>query len=106
VEVDDEASGRREIVKHLFKVGNMFRDGTDDDEGVISILEDRTGEVINQGVQEEPLAGGMGDHLLQDVNNNVEKEWGKGVALPQAAAALDPSSGHSVKEDRSLAREV
>jgi hypothetical protein len=50
VEVDDEASGRREIVKHLFKVGNMFRDGTDDDEGVISILEDRTGEVVNKRV--------------------------------------------------------
>jgi hypothetical protein len=50
MEVDDEASGRREIVKHLFQVDDVLGNGADDDEGVVSVLEDRAGEVVNEGV--------------------------------------------------------
>jgi hypothetical protein len=81
-------------------------DSPDDDEGVVSVLEDRAGEVIHEGVEEKAFPGGLEDHLLQDVNNDIEQEGGKRVTLPKPAAALDPSAGDTIKEDRSSTRVI
>jgi hypothetical protein len=54
-------------------------------------------------VQEKAIAGGLEDHLLQDINDDIEQERGEGVALPEATAALNPSAGDPVEQDRSLA---
>ena len=37
-------------MKEIFKVCNMLRNGTDDDECIIRILENGTREVIDEGV--------------------------------------------------------
>jgi response regulator of citrate/malate metabolism len=96
VEVDGEPGGLREVIKDLFEVRNMLRNSANDDECVVSILKDRTEEVINERVEEEPLPRGLQNHLLQDIHNNIEEERGEGVSLSEAAAALDPSSRHPV----------
>jgi hypothetical protein len=50
----------------------------DDDESVISILEDRTEEVIHKRVKKEALSRGLQDHILQDIHNNIKEEGGRG----------------------------
>jgi hypothetical protein len=106
VEVDSQASVRGESVKGSFKVGNMLGDGPDDDEGIISILENRTRKVVDQGVKQKPLTRGLEKKLLEDISNDVEKEGGEGVALTQTTPTLDPPPGDAIKKDRSLARMV
>jgi hypothetical protein len=84
----------------------MFRDRSDNDKGIISVLEDGTSEVIHKRVEEEAISGGLKKHLLKHVCHNVEQEGGKGVSLAKAAAALDPSTRNAIEENRSLARVV
>jgi hypothetical protein len=102
MEVDDETGGRREAVEDIFEIRDMLRNGPDNNESVIGVLEDRTGKVIDERVQEETFARGMEDHLLEDINNDVEKEGGERVTLPQTATALDPFPGYSVEENSGL----
>jgi hypothetical protein len=84
----------------------MLRDRSDNDKGIISVLEDGTSEVIHKRVEEEAISGGLKKHLLKHVCHNVEQEGGKGVSLAKAAAALDPSTRNAIEENRSLARVV
>jgi hypothetical protein len=81
VEVDSQAGGRREGIQGSFKVGNMLGDGPDDDEDIISVLENRARKIIDQGVEQKPLARGLKKKLLEDISNDVEKEGGEGVSL-------------------------
>jgi hypothetical protein len=50
VEVDGKACGRGKEVKEPFKVSHMLRDGPNDDESVVGILENGAREVIDEGV--------------------------------------------------------
>jgi hypothetical protein len=59
----------------------MVRDGSNDNEGVISILEDGTREIINKRVKEKTFTSGVEQELLKDIHNNVEEERGKRVTL-------------------------
>jgi hypothetical protein len=76
MEIYGKTSCRREVIKSKLEVGDVVRDSADDNQSVISILEDRTGEVINQGVKEEAITGGLEKELLEDISNNVEQEGG------------------------------
>jgi hypothetical protein len=84
----------------------MLRDSSDDDEGIISVLENRAREIVNQRVEEKPLTGSFKKHLLEDVNNDVEQEGGQGIALPKATPTLDPPPRNPIKENHRLARVV
>jgi hypothetical protein len=44
----------------------MLRDGPDNDDSIVGILEDRAGEVIYKWVKKEPLARSLKDNLLKD----------------------------------------
>jgi hypothetical protein len=50
VEIDDETSGRQEAVQDSLEICNMLRDGPDDNEGIISVLKDSAGEVVDKRV--------------------------------------------------------
>jgi hypothetical protein len=50
VEIDDETGGRREAIQESLEICNMLRDGPDDNEGIIGILKDRAGEVVDKRV--------------------------------------------------------
>jgi hypothetical protein len=106
VEINDETSGGGEVIKDLFEVRNMLGDSPDDDKGVIRVLKGGARKIIDEGVQEKAVAGGLEDHLLQDINDDIEQERGEGVALPEATAALNPSAGDPVEQDRSLTSAV
>jgi hypothetical protein len=106
VEIYGESSSSGKVIEEPLKIGDMLWGSTDDNEGVIRILEKGAMEVVNKGVKEESRAGCMHEHLLKDVSNNVEQEWGKGVALSEPPATLDPSPWDTVEEDRSLARMI
>jgi hypothetical protein len=84
----------------------MLRNSSNNDESIISILKDGTGEVIHQGMLKEPLTGSVEEHLLKNIDNDIEEEGGKGVALPEAASTLDPSARDPIKENRRLASMV
>jgi hypothetical protein len=51
VEVDGKPSSCREIVQDALQVSHMLWNSTDDDEGVIGVLEDRARKVVHQGVE-------------------------------------------------------
>jgi hypothetical protein len=106
MEVNSETRGRGEGVEDPFQVDDMLGNGPDDDEGIISILEDGTGEIIDKRVKEESLPGGLEEHLLKDIYNDVEEERGQGVSLAEPSTTLNPPSGNSVKEDGCVAREI
>jgi hypothetical protein len=46
------------------------------------------------------------EHLLKNIDNDIEEEGGKGVTLPEAASTLDPSARDPIKENRRLASMV
>jgi hypothetical protein len=51
VEVDGKTCGRSKEVKEPFKVSHMLRDGSNDDESIVGVLQNGAREVIDQGVQ-------------------------------------------------------
>jgi hypothetical protein len=106
VEINVEPSGHREIIQESFKVSNMVRDGSNDNEGVISILEDGTREIIDKRVKEKTFTRGVEQELLKDIHNNVEEERGKRVTLTKPPLALNPASGDSIQKNRSLTRVI
>jgi hypothetical protein len=81
----------------------VLGDRTNNDEGVIGILEDGTREIVHQGVKEKAREGGETEHLLKDVSDNVEQKRGERVSLPESPSALDPASRDAIEKDRSLA---
>jgi hypothetical protein len=78
VKIDSEPNSGSEFVKNIFKIGNVFRDGANDNEGVVGVLEDRTGEVFNKRVEKEPIPRGLEQKLLENVCDNVEEEGERG----------------------------
>jgi hypothetical protein len=81
----------------------MTGDGPDDNKGVVSILENRTRQVINKRVKKPPLSRGLQEELLEDISNNVEEKGGERVSLPEATTALNPPARNTVQKNRSLA---
>jgi hypothetical protein len=79
MKVYGEARSSREIIKELLKVGDVVRNRTNDNESIIGILEDGTGQIINKRVEKEAGAGGLEEKLLEDISNDVEKERGERV---------------------------
>jgi hypothetical protein len=41
-------------------------------------------------VKEETLPGSLEEHLLKDINNDVEEEGGQGVPLAEPSTTLNP----------------
>jgi hypothetical protein len=82
----------------MFEVGDMVRDGSNNDEGVVGVLEDGARKVIDKGVEEKASKGGQAEHLLEDISNNVEKERGERVSLSKTTKTLD--IGSSAQECR------
>jgi hypothetical protein len=76
VEVNGEPGGRGEVFKDPFMVRDVFRDSADDDNSAIGILKDMAKEIIHKRVKKNALTIDLQNHLLQDINNNVEKERG------------------------------
>jgi hypothetical protein len=60
-------------------------------------------EVIDKGVKEQACSRSLEEHLLEHINNNVEKEGGERISLPQSAPALDLAPRNSIEKDGSLA---
>jgi hypothetical protein len=84
----------------------MFRDSPEDNEGIISILENGTKKVINKGVEKETVSRCLEKHLLKNIRNDVEKEGGQRISLPQSSAALNSVPRNAVEKHCSLASEV
>jgi predicted house-cleaning noncanonical NTP pyrophosphatase (MazG superfamily) len=70
----------------------MLRNGANNNEGIIRVLRNRTREITNKRVGEEPIARGLKKKLLENINNNVEEKRGEGIALAKAAATSNPRS--------------
>ena len=51
MKINDETSGARKGVEEIFQVGNMLRDGTNDNEHVISVLQNGAREIIHERVK-------------------------------------------------------
>lgn len=64
MEVNCKAHGSREVIKDFLKIANVLQDRSDNDKGIVSVLEDGTGEVIHKRVKEEAIPGGLKEHLL------------------------------------------
>ena len=101
-----EPGGRREGIKNGFQVRNMLGVSSNDDEGIVSILKNRTGEVVDKWVEEKASARGMKDALLQHIGDNVKEERGEGIALAKPLATLNPSSRDIIEKHRRLTRGV
>jgi hypothetical protein len=106
VKIDDQARGSREVVENSFEVGDMFRDSPNDNEGIISILENGAGKVINQRVEKKTVSRCLEKHLLKNIRNDVEKEGEQRTSLPQSSAALNPVPRNAVEQHRSLTSAV
>jgi hypothetical protein len=103
VEVDDQARSGRKGIQNLLEVDHMLRNGSDDDKGVVRVLNYRAEQIINKGMEEQPLPRGLKEHLLENISNNVKEEGGEGVTLSQPPAALDPASRNAVEKHSGLA---
>jgi hypothetical protein len=80
----------------------MFRNGPDDDKGVVSVLKHRAQQIINEGMKEQAFPRGLEEHLLENIRDNVKEEGGEGVTLSQPPAALDPASRNAVEKHSGL----
>jgi hypothetical protein len=49
MKVNNQATGCREGIQHRLEVDEVFRNGPDNDEGVVGVLERETEHVANQG---------------------------------------------------------
>jgi hypothetical protein len=103
VEVDDQARSGGKGVQNRLEVSHMLRNGSDNNKGVVRVLKHRAEQVVNKGMEEQPLPRGLKEHLLENISNNVEEERGEGVTLSQPLAALDPSSRNAVEKHSGLA---
>jgi hypothetical protein len=81
----------------------MVRDSTDDDKGIVSILEDGARKVVHQGVEQKSVPRGREQKLLKDIRNNVEEEGGEGISLPKPVTTLNPSARDTIEQHSSLA---
>jgi hypothetical protein len=81
----------------------MLRDSTNDDEGVVSVLKNGAGKVVDKRVEKQPLTGGQEEKLLENVSDNVKKEGGEGVPLAEPPLALNPPAWDAIKKDSGLA---
>jgi hypothetical protein len=84
----------------------MLRDIPNDNEGIISILENGASKVIDQGVKQKTVSRSLEKHLLENIRNDVEKEGGQRVSLPQSSATLNPVPRNAVEQHRSLTSAV
>ena len=101
-----EARSRGEGVKDIFKIDDMSGNGMDDDEGVISVLENQARKVVDQRVEEESIPGGMEEQLLKDIGYKIKKGGREGVALVEDSSTLNPFSRNPIEEHSRLARAV
>ena len=76
VEINGQTGGDGEIIKKGLEIGNVRRNGPNDDKSIVCILKDRTWEVVNNRVKKEAGSGSMQDKLLKDVDDDVEEEGG------------------------------
>jgi hypothetical protein len=84
----------------------MLRNSPDDNESIIGILENGAKKVVDKGVEKEPITGSLKKHLLKNIRNDVEKEGGQRISLPQSSAALNPVTRNAVEQHRSLTSAV
>jgi hypothetical protein len=106
VKVDGKTSGSGEGVQKRFKVVNMLRNSADDDEGVVSILENRAGEIIHQRMKQKAVPRSREQKLLEHVSDDVKQERGQRVPLSQTSPALDPPTWDAIQKNSGLARVV
>lgn len=90
MEINVETYGAREPVKDVLQVCYPIDVVFYQDECVVRMLEDRTGEGGIDGVVDQTIGGGLLQQALQDVCNNDEEVWRDGVALPESMTSLKP----------------
>ena len=81
VKIYVEPRGFRKRVEDGFQSRNVVNPSSNNDEGVVGVLEDRTWEVVNKRVRKEAVAGGLENKMLKNIGNRVKKEGGEGVSL-------------------------
>jgi hypothetical protein len=89
MEVNSEPHGRGEGVESPLEVSHMLRDGPDDDEGVIGVLEDGTRKIVDKRVEKEPITRSLEEKLLENISNDSKNKGGQGISLLESSATLD-----------------
>lgn len=97
-----EPRRRRERVQHLLQPPDLVFLCPDQDQGVVSVLDDGAPEVIDQRMH-QPCA--LAHHqTVEQISNDEEEVGAQRIPLLQSPTALDPGARHAVQEDGSLAR--
>jgi hypothetical protein len=64
MEINGQPGSRRKVLKHHPEVGSGAEGGSTKNEGVVRVLENRTGGIVNDGVGQIPQLPGLANHAL------------------------------------------
>jgi hypothetical protein len=103
VVVNRKAGGFLKHPKDMFCLNDGIRRALEEDEGVISVLENGAGGVRDEGMDKERREGRMVKKATKNISNDDEEIGGQRVALPKPIQTIDPSSRSTIKEDNSFA---
>jgi hypothetical protein len=96
VEINGQPGSGRKVLKHHPKVGSGTGGGSAKNEGVIRVLENRTGGIVSNGVGQGPALPGLANQVLQDIGHKDKDIRGEGVPLTEAIFTADPIAGDTV----------
>jgi hypothetical protein len=74
-----------------------------EDQGIICILDDWTGQIVNEGVEHSRAPILTGHKLPQEPSNNQVQVRRQGIALAEAILAFNPPPRDAIQQDGSLA---
>jgi hypothetical protein len=99
-----QTGSTREGIEELFGMDNLVIVRAQEQEGVVSVLDHWTRQVIHERV-EQPAGGGVPrDELLEDVSHNDEQIRRQRIALAQPLLAIKPPPRNAIQEDSGTAR--
>jgi hypothetical protein len=87
VEVDVEASCLGEEVEDLLEAADLGALGSQDQQGVICILDNGAREVVHERMQQGLFGAFHGNEAREQVGDSKVQVWGQRVSLAQAVLA-------------------
>jgi hypothetical protein len=102
MEVDSKACGRSEVIKNVPESDSRGKISVAKDKSIIGILEHRARDGRVDGMAKAVRSESLTNEVLKDVSDNDEQIGREGVPLSQPIFTMDPGTGNSIENNRSV----
>jgi hypothetical protein len=99
VKIDRKAGGAGERVQDPTQPAKLRRIRTQDDEGVICVLDDGAGEVVSERMQQAAITNVLHQKATKKLSDREEEVGAKRIPLTKAVPARDPPPGDAIQQD-------